>query len=314
LLLGPGESGKSTLFRQLTCLYGAGFTEQDRKKYTPIIRTNTVLAMKTLCTQSDKLENCSVGPTCLKAKSAIDRLRLEEMGLTPELVGHMEALWRDEGIQHTYSQRSKFQLMDSTSYFFERLREVAAEEYIPSEDDLMRVRVRTTGIVETTFVIRGNEFTMVDVGGQRNERKKWIHCFDRVTAVLFVTAISEYDQMLYEEETQPRMMESLNLFEECCNSRWFSQASIILMLNKRDLFAEKITQVPLNQFFVDYKGANTYEEAANYIFEEFKSRNRSTNKIYSHLTCATDRNNVQRVFLAIKDIVLRNDLKKHNLI
>lgn len=42
---------------------------------------------------------------------------------------------------------------------------------------------------------------MFDVGGQRSERKKWMHCFENVTAVVFLAAISEYDQVLVEDET-----------------------------------------------------------------------------------------------------------------
>ena len=88
--------------------------------------------------------------------------------------------------------------------------------FIPDAQDILRCRVRTTGIVETSFLIDENIFKMFDVGGQRNERKKWIHCFENVTAVIFVAAISEYDQQLYEDENANRMVEALNLFEEIC--------------------------------------------------------------------------------------------------
>ena len=46
---------------------------------------------------------------------------------------------------------------------------------------------------------------MFDVGGQRSERKKWIHCFEGVTSIIFCTAISEYDQVLLEERNQARL-------------------------------------------------------------------------------------------------------------
>lgn len=47
---------------------------------------------------------------------------------------------------------------------------------------------------------------MLDVGGQRSERRKWIHCFDGVTVVLFCASLSEYDQVLREDMTQVRML------------------------------------------------------------------------------------------------------------
>ena len=44
--------------------------------------------------------------------------------------------------------------------------------------------------------------SMFDVGGQRSERKKWIHCFENVTSIIFCVALSEYDQTLLEESNQ----------------------------------------------------------------------------------------------------------------
>jgi hypothetical protein len=82
----------------------------------------------------------------------------------------------------------------------------------PKHLDVLRSRVRATGIVENEFEIDGNFFMMFDVGGQRNERKKWIHCFENVAAVMFVAAISVYDHKLYEDVTTNRMVEALNLF------------------------------------------------------------------------------------------------------
>ena len=60
---------------------------------------------------------------------------------------------------------------------------------------------------------------MVDVGGQRNERKKWIHCFEDVTAVVFLAALSAYDQVLMEKDNVNRLNEAIALFEHIVNSR-----------------------------------------------------------------------------------------------
>ena len=118
----------------------------------------------------------------------------------------------------------------------------------------MRTRVKTTGIIETQFTYKGLHFKMFDVGGQRSERKKWIHCFEGVTAIIFCVALSGYDLVLAEDEEMNRMMESMKLFDSICNNKWFVETSIILFLNKKDLFEQKIKYSPLSICFPEYKG------------------------------------------------------------
>jgi len=111
---------------------------------------------------------------------------------------------------------------------------------------------------------------LFDVGGQRSERKKWIHCFESVTSIIFCTALSEYDQVLMEAKNQVRrahatclvlasrvgrafqnrMAESLVLFDSVINSRWFLRTSIILFLNKIDIFRHKLRKVSNWRYFL----------------------------------------------------------------
>jgi hypothetical protein len=257
------------------------------------------------------------GPVRCKESLEIVRDLPQDTPINQQNVGHFKALWADTGILKAFENRSKFQLTDSAKYFFDKLDVVATPGYIPSEQDVLRSRVRTTGIVENNFEVDGNKFKMFDVGGQRNERKKWIHCFENVTAVLFIGVLSEYDLVLYEDENMNRMEETLNLFDEICNSRWFRETSIILFLNKRDVFAEKIVKVPLKvcPVFAEYAGENTYEAGCELIETTFQSKNRNPEKIiYSHLTCATDTSNVAAVFDAVKDIIIRRSLGEAGLV
>lgn len=141
---------------------------------------------------------------------------------------------------------------------------------------------------------------MFDVGGQRSERKKWIHCFENVTSIIFCVALSEYDQTLLEEQNQVRsgsrvisgrsadggvllqnrMMESLVLFDSVVNSRWFMRTSIILFLNKVDLFKEKLGRSPLGNYFPDYSGGNDVNRAAKYLLWRFNQVNRAHLNLY----------------------------------
>jgi guanine nucleotide-binding protein subunit alpha len=171
--------------------------------------------IKTLIKFSSELSPpCPVTGANTKYKAVVDELKLDATRINAAHAEAIAALWKDSGVQAAYERRAEYQLNDSTEYFFQRVNDVVQPNYSPSQQDILRSRVRTTGIVETTFLVEGNTFKMYDVGGQRNERKKWIHCFENVTAVLFVAAISEYDQKLFEDETQNRMVETVSLFEE----------------------------------------------------------------------------------------------------
>jgi GTPase SAR1 family protein len=127
---------------------------------------------------------------------------------------------------------------------------------------------------------------MFDVGGQRSERKKWIHCFENVTAIIFLVAISEYDQVLIEDESVNRMQEALTLFDSICNSRWFEKTSTILFLNKTDLFKRKLPQSPLEDFFPDYRGKGS-SVAYIYIYSFFWEKKKGWFRYITFCFCMT---------------------------
>ncbi len=168
--------------------------------------------------------------------------------------------------------------------YFDAISRIAQPDYLPSDQDVLRSRVKTTGITETTFIIADLTYRMFDVGGQRSERKKWIHCFENVTTILFLVAISEYDQLLFEDETVNRMQEALTLFDSICNSRWFVKTSIILFLNKIDRFKEKLPISPMKNYFPDYEGKAHHMESCycQSLIREYRwLRLRSCLRLYS---------------------------------
>jgi len=286
LLLGAGESGKSTLFKQVNSLYGKSLSEEERRSYTNAIRNNTIQAMKMLVDRLPVL--AQKDPKCIllaesdRARAVLDATKQDDK-LTVEVATAIADLWRDPGIRAAFAHKSLLQIPDSVGYFFDRVVSLASDSYVPSEEDVLRVRVRTTGIVVSEFVLSDNKFQICDVGGQRNERKKWMHCFQGVTAVIFVVGTSEYDQMLYEDETTNRMIEALNLFDETVNSKFFRDTSFILFLNKKDLFAEKIKSVPLTVCFPEYNGPEKdVVEGLHFLAHKFESLNKNADGKVQH--------------------------------
>jgi len=305
LLLGAGDSGKSTLFKQMQRLYGPGFDVAERKTYIMTICNNITISIRTLTDQAEKagatIEN-------KEARDAVMDLK-EDTLLSPLMGTHIATLWADPAIRAAYDNRSMFQLTDSTEYYFGRLSEVVLPEYVPTVDDVLRSRQPTTGIIESTFEIQGTKFRVMDVGGQRSERKKWIHCFDQVTSILFVAAISGYDQSLYEEQDANQMKEALTLYDEIVNKECFAQTSMILFLNKKDLFLQKIDKSPLSKTFPQFTGSG-YDESLAFIQSQFKACNHVPGKdVYTHVTCATDNDQIQHVFEDVKDIIVKKILK-----
>src|SRR5258708_31785360 len=92
----------------------------------------------------------------------------------------------------------------SLPYFFSSLPRLFDPGFNPTSQDIIQTRVRTTGISETTFHLNEHEMLMVDVGGQKSERRKWIHCFQDVTSILFLISLSGYDQCLVEDRDSVR--------------------------------------------------------------------------------------------------------------
>jgi len=219
-------------------------------------------------------------------------------------------------VKEAVRRSREFQLNDSAVYYFNSIDRMCSPGYLPTDQDILRSRVKTTGITETTFKVGELTYKLFDVGGQRSERKKWIHCFENVTALVFLVSLSEYDQMLYEDESVNRMQEALTLFDSICNSRWFVKTSIILFLNKIDLFAEKLPRSPLADYFPDYTGGENYDAACEYLLHRFVSLNQSaaTKQIYAHYTCATDTQQIKFVLSAIQDILLQLHLRECGLL
>jgi len=317
LLLGSGESGKSTIVKQMKIIHQNGYTRDELMLFRLTIYKNVLDSAQAVVLALRKFKMDPIEPVNRVYADRILDYRIDvdpTQALSTEIVRAIESLWHDPIIPSVLDRSSEFYLMDSAAYFFDDVQRIGSPDYVPNEMDVLRARTKTTGISETKFRSGQLSIHMFDCGGQRSERKKWIHCFEAVTSIIFCVALSEYDQVLLEESGQNRMAESLVLFESVVNSRWFLRTSVILFLNKVDLFRVKLAKVPLEQFFPEYTGGADVNKGAKYILWRFTQLNRARLSIYPHLTQATDTSNVRLVFAAVKETILQNALRDSGIL
>jgi len=328
LLLGAGSSGKSTFFKQLCQIHGNGFQQQDIEQARQNVYDCVIDQMKQLVEQcQEHIDGEEPGYELAGAAKAAaadilsPKVPRGGINITAEYKSLIATLWESPAIKKTFSQRSNLGVVDSAPHFFEEIERIAAQNYQPTERDILLVRIQTTGMRVAKFQVDSNNFTIVDVGGQRNERSKWIHQFSVVDAVLFVASLSCYDQNLFEEDDVNAMHESIRLFQVVIANRYFRSTSMILFLNKMDLFEVKIRTKPLKDCFPGYDGPNDGSEedkecALKFITDVFTTVGAEVSKnrqIYSHVTCATDSQNVQKVFHDVQHAVVVAALQRNGI-
>lgn len=195
LLLGAGESGKSTVVKQIKMLYkvGGGPSQRELQEYVHALRRNVIEAMQILL-EASKTLNVQLSDSSLSHDFEKIVSLDTNATLTPELAVSVDKLWKDNGIKQVFSRRDEYWNMDATPYYLNECHRIASLDFEPTEDDMVMTRVRTTGIVVTEVSEPPFSYQVVDVGGQRSERRKWIHCFDDVKAIIFLEGLAGYNQ------------------------------------------------------------------------------------------------------------------------
>jgi len=337
LLLGAGESGKSTIVKQMKILHVDGFNEQEKIEKTEEIKRNVKHGIMAIVGEMNRLVP-PIGLENPEEQWRVDWLN-ENMAdddtceYSDEFFDHVEVLWKDSGVQDCFERSNEYQLIDCAQYFLDRAHVVRQKDYSPTNQDLLRCRVRTRGIIETRFQVDRVNFHMFDVGGQRDERRKWIQCFNDVTAIIFVVACSSYNLALQEDPEQNRLRESLDLFTVIWNNRFLKTISVILFLNKQDLLKEKVLaqKSKLEDYFHTYARYRIPDDAVNeegdceevtrakyFIRDEFLRISTATGEgkhyCYPHFTCAVNTENIKRVFNDCRDIIQRMHLRQYELL
>jgi len=233
----------------------------------------------------------------------------------------MIRLWQDPVIKELLRAK-RLRLEDMPGFFLDSLERVTAPRYVPTDDDVLRARLKTLGVTEYRFTIKDRglagslrEWRVFDVGGQRSLRAAWAPYFDDMNAILFLAPISCFDQNLVEDPNINRLEDSVLLWKSIVANPLLSKTNIVLFLNKVDIFKAKLAAgIELGRYVVTYRNRpNDFESASAYLRRKFgqifKEHSPLPRTFYCHFTTVTDPKATQKLLLDIQDSVIQQNLK-----
>jgi len=304
--LGTGDAGKSTFLKQLKLIHNDGFSNTEINQYRSILQDNLLTSIQQILMH----DQVQIPKHLLRYKRNI----LKAMS-PDECVESIVAVWAEASIKSAFENRTVLDIgiPSAAEYFFTHAERITDQHFCPTAEDIFRAKMKTTGITEFKFMVDDVNITVIDVGGQRSERRKWMHLFNDVTSVIFLAAIDEYDMKLEEDNETNRLEESLRLFGEMSESVYLRKASWILFLNKYDIFKDKIEKFPLSRYYKDCK-AKDCDQSVDYIKKKYESKYKGPKeRLYVFTTCALDTANCERVFSVIKNTILTLALESSEL-
>ncbi|KAJ3069809.1 hypothetical protein HDU98_007139, partial [Podochytrium sp. JEL0797] len=272
LLLGTGETGKSTILKQMRLIHNVVFTEDEYVGFRSGIFMNIITCSKSLIHAMDTLKiPYGFVPPVVPIKSHENEAKPAEVSdenSTPAPISiavensapaeppteSKDATDLDEAPVEPLIKRMDPAALAAREAYANIDPEIGQVGPVPeAAADILNARMMTTSISETRFEVQGVTFRVFDVGGQRSQRKKWAPYFDDVRAIIYLVAINSYDQVCFEDTSANRMVESLNVFKSMCNHPMFKSTAIILFMNKIDLFRTKLETAMIADHFPEFE-------------------------------------------------------------
>ncbi|KAG2372814.1 hypothetical protein C9374_013178 [Naegleria lovaniensis] len=308
LLLGTLESGKSTIFKQIPLIFGDGFSMEARRNVKPWILSSVIDNMRILIQGMKTLNLFFSNEENIQREKKILELNYYECWTIYEvwndqLVQDIFELLKEPAIVQVLSKRNEFQIHDSATYFFEHLNRISMKDYVPSDEDMIRVRIKSTGFADQNFTINTQSLCLMDVGGARNERKKWQLHVNVCEHIIYCCSLSEFDQLCYEDDSTNRMKESLSAFEHVLTNILTPTQPhhVYLVFTKLDIFEHKIKNGSrLADTFEEYKGPEKDPMAAlDFITEMYLAKDVLKRVKEVFYVNALDSNNVKQTIQQI---------------
>jgi guanine nucleotide-binding protein subunit alpha len=236
----------------------------------------------------------------------------------------MQALWADPVVRAILGETSS-RIEDAPGFFLDDAKRIATTDYEPTDDDVVRARLRTLGVQEHRFVFEqgrtaGREWVMYDVGGTRSSRAAWFSYFDDMDAIIFLAPISCFDETLTEDKEVNRLEDSYLLWRTVCSSKLLAKTQIILFLNKCDLLQAKLKRGVLIKDHIPSYGnrSNDAVTVTKYFQQHFKDISKhhspTPRPFFGHLTSIIDTKATAATLAVVEEGIVRDNLSKADLL
>ncbi|EGG16615.1 hypothetical protein DFA_07593 [Cavenderia fasciculata] len=305
LLLGAGDSGKSTIARQTRYIYLNGYTDDEAKdSFHDSCQHNILLCIQLLCRNLEKY-GLKPAEDIQKDVDYYKNINPYELPLENSLVPVITAIWKDPAVQQLYSiHRNEIQLPDVAKYCLENVDRIASDSYVPSKQDILNCLQRTTSTKESEFIVDSAKLNLFDFGGKRKERRQWFQHFEGTKAVVFCAALSDYNITLIEDQAINRLEDTIQLWKEVLVNPAFKHVPIFLLLTKQDIFREKLGRDPLEKYFSDYTGGDDFQKGVEHIRNLFFRETPKGLLVVAHVCTATSTENIKTVFDSIRKSIV----------
>ncbi|KIK50115.1 hypothetical protein GYMLUDRAFT_51375 [Collybiopsis luxurians FD-317 M1] len=243
----------------------------------------------------------------------------------------MKLLWQNQTMRSVLKKRG-IEMENNAGFFLNDIDRIASTSYIPSDDDVVRSRLRTLGVQEYRINVvdqsntfnkngpSGREWILYDVGGSRTMRRAWIPFFEDVNAIIFLAPVSCFDEVLLEDSSINRLNDSVALWKAIISSKLLQKTTMICFLNKCDILKRKLKSGTRFARYVREYGdrPNDITPVVKYIKERFRniaikySIEKRTTYIYT--TSVTDTKATAATLQSVRDSIFRTNLSSAQMV
>jgi len=285
-LLGTQGAGKSTFVKQMKILNCGGFDQIEVDNYKQGIRANYLVFIKDLCNRIEQFE-FRVSEENAKHFRYFKELSIwDDTEWDDKLVEKMKKLFEDDAVAKTLRNLTWKPLVQ-VDYLLQHFDRLTSKDYVPTEEDILMLRQRTTGQSAMTFIKDKHKWEIIDLGGQESEREKWdsVILENEIHAVIYLAALDEFNTYSTSEKSATTMDTSMEVFKTVINDNRLKNITRILFLNKTDLLQKKVAVdehfKDFKRAFPDFNGEQDATEVQDFIKDKYTKLFRGQD-IFSH--------------------------------